>query len=155
MTTDIALLALKSWIEHRASTYTILDGVPILLRDTATEQPGDDDEEDAATFDATYIVLAEASAEEHPVLRGVLTMALEVILHTAAATDSTGSTDSDHRALNAALYNIIADKSGIAFCDGYPGFRCWDIRGTAPTTDPADGQRVTTFAVSMVGAAVG
>lgn len=156
MTTDLALLALKAWIELRTTAaYPVLSGIPILLRDTLEEQPGDDDEEDADDFNATFIVLTESGEpEEHPVLRGVLTMPLECKLVTVAAEDL-GSTDAQHRALNAALYHILADKDGIAFCNNYPSFRCWDIRGTAPSTDTAEGQRVTTFAMSMVGAAVG
>lgn len=156
MTTDLALAALKSWIELRAAaTYTVLSGIPILLRDTTTEQPGDDDESDEEDFDATFIVLNEASSEEHPVLRGVLTMAIEVMLVTADASDDLGKTDTQHRALNAALYNILADTAGIAYCNSYPGFRCWDIRGTAPTSETGDGVRTTTFALTMTGAAVG
>lgn len=156
MTPDLALAALKSWIESRASAYPVIAGIPILLRDTATEQPGDDDEENADEFDATFIVLTEVSSEEHPVLRGVLTMAVECILSTPAAdTDELGKSDAEHRALNAALYHILADTSAIAFCNVHPGFRCWEIRGTAPTTETGEGVRVTTFALSIVGAAVG
>lgn len=152
MTTDRALAAIKAWIESRVATYPVLTGIPILLRDTATEQPGDDDESDEGDFDATFILLNDASSAEHPVLRGVLTMEIEALLKTAAGGDL-GKTDAEHAALNTALYNILADKAIIPYCDARDGFTCFDVRGVAPVSESGDGMRTTTFTFSMVGAA--
>lgn len=152
MTTDKALETIKAWITHRTTAYPALDGIPIILRDSEQEQPGDDDESDQGSFDSTYIVLNDTGSEEHPVLRGVLTMKLEVMLVTS--TGDLGKTDTEHRELNANLWNILADKDAIFYCDNQPGFRCWDIRGNEPTSETGDGVRTTTFALSMVGAAI-
>lgn len=153
MTTDLALAAIKAWIESRVATYPVLTGIPILLRDTATEQPGDDDEAGEEDFDATFILLNDASSAEHPVLRGVLTMEIEALLKTAAGGDL-GKTDAQHAALNTALYNILADTASIAFCNTRNGFACWDIRGVAPVSESGDGMRTATFTFSVVGAAI-
>ena len=152
MTTDRALAAIKAWIESRVATYPVLTGIPILIRDTATEQPGDDDEADEDDFDATFIVLNDASSTEHPVLRGVLTMEIEALLKTSPGGDL-GKTDAEHAALNTALYNVLADTAAISFCNIQSGFACWDIRGVAPVSESGDGMRTTTFTFSMVGAA--
>ena len=152
MTTDKALETLKAWITHRTSAYPSLAGIPIILRDSETEQPGDDDEDDEGTFDATFIVLNDTGSEEHPVLRGILTMQIEAMLVTA--TGNLGKTDAEHRALNADLWNILSDKAAITYCNNQPGFRCFDIRGNEPTSETGDGVRTTTFALSMVGSAI-
>ena len=152
MTTDKALETLKSWITHRTTAYPALTGIPIILRDSEQEQPGDDDADDEASFDATHIVLNDTGSEEHPVLRGVLTIQVEAMLVTA--TGDLGKTDAEHRALNADLWNILADKAAITYCNNQPGFACFDIRGNEPTSETGDGVRTTTFALSMVGAAI-
>jgi hypothetical protein len=151
MTADKALETLKSWITHRTTAYPALAGIPIILRDSEQEQPGDDDAADADTFDATHIVLNDTSSEEHPVLRGVLTVSVEAMLVTA--TGDLGKTDVEHRALNADLWNILADRAAVTYCDNQPGFRCFDLRGNEPTSETGDGVRTTTFALSIVGAA--
>jgi len=153
MTTDKALETLKAWITHRTTTYTALAGIPIILRDSNTEQPGDDDEEDTDDFDATFIVLNDTGSEEHAVLRGVLTMQIEVMLVTSPGGDL-GKTDAEHRAINADLWNILADKAAITYCNNQPGFTCFDIRGNEPTSETGEGVRTTTFALKMVGAAI-
>ena len=152
MTTDKALEALKAWITYRTKAYTSLAGIPIILRDSEAEQPGDDDAADEGDFDATHIVLNDTGSEEHPVLRGVLTMQIEAMLVTA--TGDLGKTDAEHRALNTDLWNILADKAAIAYCNNQPGFACFDIRGNEPTSETGEGMRTTTFALSMVGAAI-
>ncbi len=152
MTTDKALETLKAWIAYRTTAYPSLAGIPIILRDSEQEQPGDDDVDDEEAFDATRIVLNETGSEEHAVLRGVLTISIEVMLVTA--TGDLGKTDAKHRALNADLWNILADKAAITYCNNQPGFACWDIRGNEPTSETGDGVRTTTFALSMVGAAI-
>lgn len=153
MTTDKALETIKAWITQRAATYTALAGIPIILRDSSTEQPGEDGEDNTDDFDATFIVLNDTGSEEHAVLRGVLTMQIEVMLVTSPGGDL-GKTDAEHRALNVDLWNILADKAAITFCNNQPGFSCWDIRGNEPTSETGEGTRTTTFALSMVGAAI-
>jgi hypothetical protein len=152
MTTDKALETIKAWITYRTTAYPALAGIPIILRDSEQEKPGDDDAADEDTFDATHIVLNDTGSEEHPVLRGVLTMQIEAMLVTA--TGDLGKTDAEHRALNSDLWNILADKAAVAYCNSQPGFACWDIRGNEPTSETGDGVRTTTFALSMVGAAI-
>jgi len=152
MTNDKALETLKAWITHRTTAYPSLTGIPIILRDSEQEQPGDDDSGDEDTFDATHIVLNDTSSEEHPVLRGVLTISIEAMIVTA--TGDLGKTDTEHRALNADLWSVLADKNAIAYCNTQPGFACWDIRDITPTSETGDGVRATTFALSMVGAAI-
>jgi hypothetical protein len=152
MTADKALETLKSWITYRTTDYPDLAGIPIILRDSEQEQPGDDDEGDEGAFDATHIVINDTGSEEHPVLRGVLTVSIEVMLVTA--TGDLGKTDAEHRSLNADLWSILADRSAVTYCDNQPGFRCFDIRGNEPTSETGDGVRTTTFALSVVGAAI-
>ena len=152
MTTDLSLAALKSWITYRAAAYPVLSGVPILLRDTQVERPGDDDEDEVADFDATFISLNDVSTEEHAIQRGCLTMDIEVMLCTVPG--DLGKTDAEHAAFNAALYNVIADTAAIEYCSSGTGIRCFDIRGTAPTTEADGAMRATTFKVSMVACVV-
>lgn len=152
MTTDLSLAALKSWITYRAAAYPVLSGVPILLRDTQVERPGDDDEDEVADFDATFIRLADVGAEEHPIQRGCLTMDIEATLCTVPG--DLGKTDAEHAALNAALYSVLADTAAIEYCSAGTGIRCFDIRGVAPTTEADEAMRATTFKFSMVACVV-
>lgn len=148
MTTDLSLAALKSWITYRASAYPVLSGVPILLRDTQVERPGDDDEDEVADFDATFISLNDVGAEEHAIQRGCLTMDIEVMICTVPG--DLGKTDAEHAALNTALYNVIADRAAVEYCSSGTGIRCFDIFKTAPTTESDGSMRATTFKLSMV-----
>lgn len=138
MTADTALNAVKAWIEHNA-TGDLAD-VPIVLRDTDTEKPG------------LQIVIAEdGDPEEHPVLRGVLTIQINVMLRSVPGEeDEESTTQADHQALNADLYDILADVAAITYCDAYEGLKCFDIRGAAGSTSDEDGLRVTTFPLTMV-----
>ncbi len=152
MTTDLSIAALKSWITYRATAYPVLSGVPILLRDTQAERPGDDDEDEVADFDATFISINDVGAEEHAIQRGCLTMDIEVMLRTVPG--DLGKTDAEHTALNTALYNAIADTAAIEYCSSGTGIRCFDIRGAAPTTEADGAMRATTFKLSMVACVV-
>lgn len=152
MTTDLSLAALKSWITYRAAAYSVLSGVPILLRDTQVERPGDDDEDEVADFDATFISINDVGAEEHAIQRGCLTMDIEVMLCTVPG--DLGKTDAEHAALNTALYNVIADTAAIEYCSSGTGIQCFDIRGAAPTTEADGAMRATTFKLSMVACVV-
>ena len=137
MTTDLLLKALKAWIELPA--VAALDGVTVYLRDTENET------------DPPKITLRETANEEHPILRGVMTIDLEVVLETVPGeADQEAETEAGHQAMSAALYDIIGDKSGITFCDNYPGLKVFDMRGSVPTTESEASNRVTRFEMRAV-----
>jgi hypothetical protein len=141
MTTDKVLAGLKAWIESQASPD--LEGVSIYLQDDAAERV------------PPFLTLSDTGSEEHPVLRGVLKITVEVKLFTVpvetvededdAATDSAG-----HRAMNAALADILGDTASIQFLCAQDGLTCFDVRGTAPTWEPEDDMRATTFKLEVV-----
>lgn len=143
MTTDLALNALKYWIEFNYAAYPALEDIPIHLRDTEDEQPG------------LCIVLKETGAEEHAVLRGVLIMGIEAWLVSVPGDDDDDATPAaDHQALVADLYNVLANKYGIEVCSTFPGFKCFDIRGTSPISEQENGLRITRFEMRVVGCPV-
>ncbi len=143
MTTDLALNALKAWIEYSHAAKPSLADIPIHLRDTEDEQPG------------LCIVLKETGAEEHPVLRGVLLMGLECLLVSVPGDDGEEATPAaDHQELVADLYNVLADTVAIDHLSSYPGFKCFDIRGTAPISEQENGLRITRFEMRVVGCPV-
>jgi len=143
MTTDLALKALKFWIEFNYAARPALDGIPIHLRDTEDEQLG------------LCIVLKETGAEEHPVLRGVLIMGIEAwLVSVPGDDDDTATPAADHQDLVADLYHVLADTYGIEVCSTYPGFKCFDIRGTAPISEQENGLRITRFEMRVVGCPV-
>jgi len=140
MTTDLALNALKFCIEFNHAARPLLADIPIHLRDTEDEQPG------------LCIVLKETGAEEHPVLRGVLIMGIDAMLVSVPGDEDDAATPSaDHQSLVADLYHVLADTYGIEVCSTYPGFKCFDIRGTAPISEQENGLRITRFEMRVVG----
>lgn len=137
MTTDKLLAALKAWIESRDDSD--LDGVTIHLRDTEQEK------------EPPFILIRESATEEHPVLRGVLAIDVEAILVTVPGNDAQEAESlATHQLKADALYEILADKSAITYCDGYPGLKVFDIRGCAPTTESEDQTRQTRFELRAV-----
>jgi hypothetical protein len=143
MTTDLALNALKAWIEYNHAAKPALEDIPIHLRDTEEEQPG------------LCIVLKETGSEEHPVLRGVLLMGIDCMLVSVPGDEEDDANPSaDHQALVADLYNVLADTAGIDFLSTFSGFKCFDIRGTAPISEQENGLRITRFEMRIVGCPV-
>jgi hypothetical protein len=146
MTSDLALKALKSWIEYRAALdLDELDGIPVYLRDNEAEK------------ETPNITLRDTASEEHDVLRGVLTIQVEAVLETVPAeTGQEGHTEEEHQAINSALFRAMSEEGNddtplaVAFCDGYTGLRVFDIRGTSPTTEVEDSNRVTRFEFQVV-----
>lgn len=132
MTTDKLLAALKAWITNQAGSD--LDDVTIYLRDTEEEK------------DPPYIMLRDSSAEEHAVLRGVMTIDVEAELVTVPGSDAQEAESlATHQIKTSALYEILSDKAAIAYCDARPGLKVFDIRGCAPTTESEDQTRTTRF----------
>ena len=140
MTITNAFLALKQWIEKRISEdYPELADVPIHIRD----------ENDEIT--PPYIVLVETGAEEHEILRGVLSVSFEIRLVTVPGDDDQEASDaSTAREMAAALQNITADTEALAFLDGIEETRFFDIRGGIPITSNGDGQRTISIEHMMV-----
>ena len=139
MTTDLALNAIKAWITYRTTVYTSLASIPIHLRDSEDEK------------EPPLIIIKETGAEEHPILRGVLTIGIEVALVTVpGAADEDATTEEASQALNSDLFNILADTQlAIGWCDQYPGLRVFDIRGISPTNEIENSNRVTRFSLTM------
>lgn len=137
MTTDKLLAALKGWIELNAGDE--LDGVTVYLRDTEQEK------------EPPMITLRETANEEHPILRGVMTIDLEMVLETVpGAEDQEADTQASHEAKANELYEILGDTGAITYCDNYPGLKVFDIRGTAPITGSEDQNRLTRFEMRAV-----
>lgn len=137
MTTDKLLAAIKGWIQLNAGDE--LDGVTVYLRDTEQEK------------EPPMITLRETANEEHPILRGVMTIDLEVILETVPGdSDQEADTLATHEAKASALYEILGDIGAITYCDNYPGLKVFDIRGTAPITGSEDQNRLTRFEMRAV-----
>lgn len=137
MTTDKLLAALKAWIELQAGT--ALDGVTVHIRDTEQET------------EPPFILIRETANEEHPVLRGVMAIGLEVLLVTVPGeSDQEAETLSTHQEKAAALYEILGDSDAIIYCDTYPGLKVFDMRGIAPITESEDQNRLTRFEIRAV-----
>jgi hypothetical protein len=137
MTTDKLLSAIKAWIELKAGASLV--GVSVYLGDTEQEK------------EPPMITLKETGNEEHPVLRGVMTIDLEAILETVpGAADQEADTQAMHEAKANELYEILADIQIIQFCDAYPGLKVFDIRGFAPTNESDDQNRLTRFEMRAV-----
>ena len=140
MTITNAFLALKQWIEKRVSEdYPELESVPIYIRDENGE------------ITPPYIVLVETGAEEHEILRGVLTVSFEVRLVTVPGEDDQEASSADTaREMAQALQNITADVEALQFLDGICETRFFDIRGGIPMIANEDGQRIFTLEHTMV-----
>lgn len=137
MTTDKLLAAIKAWIELKAGAS--LDGVTVYLRDTEQEK------------EPPMITLKETGNEEHPVLRGVMTIDLEAILETVPGeSDQEADTQATHESKASELYEILGDTGIITFCDAYPGLKVFDIRGFTPTNESEDQNRLTRFEMRAV-----
>jgi hypothetical protein len=146
MTTDSVADGLKAWIELRTTAYPVLAGVQILTGP------------DAELFEGTHIVIRDTGSEEHPVLRGVLEIGIEVDLRTVPIpeidedeeqSEFQGITKTEHTALSHALYNVLGDGAAITFLNGWPGLKCFDIRNVRPTTQATDDLRSTIFQMEV------
>lgn len=142
-TTDKTLAGLKAWITYRAPAE--LAEVPIYLRDDATER------------DFPCIVLSDTGAEEHPVLRGVLSIGIEAKLLSVAvdepeSDDTYATSTDDHRTIAGQLADILGETAAaVDFLTARDGLKCFDLRGAAPTTEPDDeGHRATTIQLGAV-----
>lgn len=137
--TDLATAAVAAWITHRAPSFDSLDGIPIRTVGTDDEHVG------------LQIVVSHEAPEEHPILKGVLTIPMMVEIGSVPGEEAdTATPQADHQEVAGDLYDIIADRDGITFCDAYQNLRCFDILGTAPATSGDDGRRVTAFGFTMV-----
>jgi len=76
-------------------------------------------------------------------------MAVEMATVPAEAADEGTPTDDDLDARKA-LYNIIADRSGIDWMSERNGWRIFDIRLSSPITEPNEGRRVTRLELQIV-----
>lgn len=137
MTTDKLLAAIKAWIELNAGDD--LDGVTVYLRDTEQEK------------DPPMITLRENGNEEHPILRGVMSISFDAVLETVpGAADQEADTLATHESKASALYEILGDTAAITYCDNYPGLKVFDIRGTVPISESEDANRITRFEMRAV-----
>lgn len=100
---------LKAWVESRNGVYPAVDAWTI-----RTAGDGNDKSH-------PLVVIEVTGAEEHEVLRGVMSpLTMEVRLETIphASGSSAGATNlSTHEEYSAALYNILADRSAVDWID--------------------------------------
>jgi hypothetical protein len=138
MTTDNAIKSLREWIIENATAE--LDGLEILVN-------GDDE-----TLDPPFIAIMETGTETFEqagvTMHGVLTISISVLLQSIPQDD--GWTKEVHQAAASALYNILANRDAMLFCQGRNGVNLLDIRNTNPTTATQDGRRVTTYEMTVV-----
>ena len=142
-TTDNAIKSVGDFIASQIPT-TILSSVPVHVSG------------DALTLEPPHITVIDTGAEEHELLRGVLTLSVKVALTTIPGEDEDESTSAaNHRAMAAILAAAIegpqSDYSPLQYrFDGTPDFKCWEVWGMAPTTTADGGRRVTDFPLTLV-----
>jgi hypothetical protein len=87
-------------------------------------------------------------------MHGVLVISLSVDLVTVpdeeTDEETRGTTKEDHRAMASALYDILANREAIQFCQTRNGVNILDIRNVNPTTSAQNGRRVTSFEMTVV-----
>lgn len=132
---------LKAWVESRNGVYPAVDAWTI-----RTAGDGNDKSH-------PLVVIEVTGAEEHEVLRGVMSpLTMEVRLETIphASGSSAGATNlSTHEGYSAALYNILADRSAVDWIDLRGTIRCFDIRGSEPILEEDDGRRASVIELRM------
>jgi hypothetical protein len=143
MTTENVKQSLKQWIESQASQYAALASIPIILNGETTE----------ADFPLISIVDtgSESVVENGVPLYGVDEIAINAEVHSVPDDTANDATSiADHRAIVAALAEILADRNAITFCDGLNGTAIFDIRRAASSMEPSDGRRVSTIQLTVI-----
>ena len=142
MTTDNAIKSLRDWILEKQPVFPALDGLEILVN-------GDDE-----TLDPPFIAIMETGSETWEqagvIMHGVLEISISVMLQTVPQDDDEGNSKAEHQAKASALYDILANRQAIQFCQVRHFVSILDIRNVNPTTATTDGRRVTTFEMSVI-----
>jgi hypothetical protein len=141
MTTDKLNQAVKDWLIDSIHPESLLIDLPVLIN-------GDD-----GTLDAPFIGVMETASETvvqgGVVLHGVHEVSLSVTLSTIPLDDADGGTSpGDHREMAGDLWEILADRSILSM--PIDGLRLFDFRAANPTTEAADGRRITTIQLTAI-----
>jgi hypothetical protein len=141
MITDQLNQLVKNWILENIAEGDLLEDFRIYLN-------GDD-----APVDAPFIGIMETGAETFTqgevVMHGIHEVSLSIVLSTIPVGEHDGGTSpDDHREMTDELWNILGDRSILAAA--HDGVRLFDFRAVNPTTEAADGRRVTTIQITAV-----
>jgi hypothetical protein len=147
MTTDNAIQSIREWVLLKQPLFPILAGLEVLVNgDNATASPpliGITESGDVETWEQNGVTM-------HGVLSIPLSVVLETVPDEESDEETCGTTKEDHRAMASALYDILANRDAIQFCQTRNGVNILDIRNVNPTTSAQDGRRVTTFQMNVV-----
>ena len=137
MTIDKLLSAYKDIIEN--SPYSELDGVPVYL----SQEP--------SVVDYPCIKVIDQGSEEHETLRGVLTVTVNISLHSVIAESADdGTTDTAHKAIYEKLYCLLGNIVAIDDSNDFTGLKVFDIRLASMLNEREDGRNTATITQEVV-----
>lgn len=136
--------SIRDWINERIGDFESLDGLQIITM-------GEDE-----TQNPPFLGIMEQGADiftqNGVTMDGVNTFQIRCELHTVPVSeDQCGTPAEDERAMRRDLYDIIGDIEGAEqFIAEKNGWRIFDIRVSAPTTEPNEGRRVSVWTLEIV-----
>jgi hypothetical protein len=136
--------SIRDWIIHKQPDAASLAGLQIITMGETLDQ------------DPPFLGIMETGAEtviqDGVVMHGVSTYELTCELHTVPAdSDEGGTTSEQERNMRRELYDVIGDIEGAQqFCEQRNQWRIFDIRATAPTTEPKDDRRMSVFGLQII-----
>lgn len=130
---------IRQWIEKRTDEeYIDLYGIQIAITGEEADV--------TPPFVGIYETGASIVETGGVTMYGVTDFEIAVELHTVPADEQNeGTTTAIDQGLREDLYDILGDRALIEWGSSRNGWYLFDIRTASPTTESADGQRITRF----------
>ena len=146
MTTENVKQSIKEWIASQVANHPEISGIPVYLSGESADE------------DPPFIGIIDqgsATAEQAGVIMyGVEEVGINVEIHTVPIVDDgageEGTSITTHRALEKALYRILADRNSIDYLNGRNETTIFDIRAAGPTIEADQGRRVSTIQMLVI-----
>ena len=137
------LHSLSDWLAFKQATTPSIATLPVV-------KMGDDGD-----LSPPFLGLMESGSSMHETagvnMRGVTDYEVTVELHTIPTDEEEEGTEPEtERTIRNAIYGVLGDQSAIAWMEDRNGWRVFDIRIAAPTTEAGDGRRISRWNLTIV-----
>ena len=134
--------SIRDWITSKLSEFPEIASIQL--------STGGEESSVTTPFFAIYESSAEPYEQSGVSMYGVTVYEINAELHTVAESEEEGATPATtEREWRDAFYNILGDRDAIAWMEGHNGWRVFDIRLAAPTTEPNEGQRLSRIVMTV------